>query len=89
MLPPPPSPAPGDAAAAGTTDGVPNYIIQRLNDSAKDYNVQFESLMGMLRAQGEEAEEFLRFLTFRLDFNGYYEAAGKAAAMYSPPNGPN
>jgi gamma-tubulin complex component 3 len=80
---------PGDAAAAGTTDGVPNYIIQRLNDSAKDYNVQFESLMGMLRAQGEEAEEFLRFLTFRLDFNGYYEAAGKAAAMYSPPNGPN
>jgi gamma-tubulin complex component 3 len=65
-----------DGKSLASVDGVPGYVIQRLDEAAKDYGRNFEQLMLMLRAKGEHNthahEEILRFLTFRLDFNGFY-----------------
>ena len=60
------------ATGQGAVDGVPVYVIQRLDEAAKEYGANFEALMRMLKDQGDHAEEILRFLTFRLDFNGFY-----------------
>ena len=68
----------------GTVEGVPGYVIQRLEDSAIDYDAQFHKMMSMLidqvhrllphcyadaLSQGERAGEIVRFLVFRLDYN--------------------
>ena len=39
---------------------------------AKDFGHQFDSLMSVLGEEGELAEDILRYLTFRLDFNDYH-----------------
>lgn len=49
------------------------YVITRLDEAAKDYSQQFDSLMSMLREQGEKAGDISRFLALRLDFNEYHE----------------
>lgn len=56
----------------GSLDGVPGYLINRLDESMKDYSIQFDLMMDMLKEQGEKAGEILRYLTFRLDFNNYH-----------------
>ena len=35
----------------GSYDGVPGYVIQRLDECARDYGSQFDTLMNMLRDQ--------------------------------------
>ena len=37
--------------APGTVEGVPGYVIQRLEDSAIDYDAQFHKMMSMLLDQ--------------------------------------
>jgi gamma-tubulin complex component 3 len=66
--------------ASGTFDGVPAYLVTRLDESVKDYSIQFDILMSMLKDQGEKAGEMVRFLTFRLDFNEYYQQQKKIGA---------
>jgi hypothetical protein len=39
---------------------------------AKDFGQQFDGLMSVLGEEGELAEDILRYLTFRLDFNEYH-----------------
>ena len=60
--------------ASGSYDGVPAYLVTRLDESVKDFSIQFDILMSILKDQktGEKAGEMLRFLMFRLDFNEYY-----------------
>jgi len=66
--------------ASGSYDGVPAYLVTRLDESVKDYSIQFDILMSMLKEQGEKAGEMVRFLTFRLDFNEYYQNTKKIGA---------
>ena len=35
----------------GSIEGVPGYVITRLEDSAKEYELQFEQLLVMLKEQ--------------------------------------
>jgi gamma-tubulin complex component 3 len=56
---------------AGTVEGVPSYVITRLDDAYDDFCEQLTTLMSMLNEQGGEIGEILRFLTFRLDYNNY------------------
>lgn len=66
--------------ASGTFDGVPAYLVTRLDESVKDYSIQFDILMSMLKDQGEKAGEMVRFLTFRLDYNEFYQEQKKIGA---------
>ena len=56
----------------GTYDGVPGYVITRLEECAADFSSQFDTLMAMLRDEGEGVGDILRYLTFRLDFNDFH-----------------
>ena len=58
--------------APDSIDGVPGYVITRLDEAAADYEKQFEHLLGMLIEEGDKVGEIVRYLTFRLDFNRYY-----------------
>lgn len=53
-------------------DEIPEHIVERLDETVSEYNRQFDELTGLLNEQGEIAGEILRFLTFRLDFNGFH-----------------
>lgn len=56
-------------AAPGTVDGVPGYIIARLEEAAQDYEKQFEKMLLVLQQQGETCGHLTRFLAFRLDLD--------------------
>ena len=56
-------------ATSGTVDGVPGYIIARLEEAAQDYEKQFEKMLLILQQQGEKTGHLMRFLTFRLDLD--------------------
>ena len=48
------------------------YMVTRVQDAARDFDVQFDVLMNTLKDQGDRAGGMMRHLTFRLDFNEYY-----------------
>lgn len=76
----------GLTVGPGSVDGVPGYVITRLEEAASEYSRQFGHLMAMLREQGDKAGDIVRYLTFRLDFNEYYsntEYTTKASAKSS------
>lgn len=54
---------------SGTVDGVPGYIIARLEEAAQDYEKQFDKMIHFLQQQGEKCGHLMRFLTFRLDLD--------------------
>jgi hypothetical protein len=47
-------------------------LILRIDETVRDYNQQFDELMTALKDEAEKSHDFLRYLTFRLDFNGYH-----------------
>lgn len=47
-------------------------MILRIDETVRDYNQQFDELMTALKDEAEKSHDFLRYLTFRLDFNGYH-----------------
>ena len=68
------------AAAAGTVDGVPSYIISRLEEAAQDYERQFDKMLQILHQQGEKCGHLMRFLTFRLDLDTTGQPGGHVSA---------
>ena len=58
--------------APGSVDGVPMYVITRLDEAAADYEKQFEIILNMLIEEGDKVGDIVRYLTFRLDFNRHY-----------------
>lgn len=44
----------------------------RIDETVRDYNQQFDELMTALKEEAEKSHDFLRYLTFRLDFNAYH-----------------
>lgn len=61
----------------GNIDGIPVYVIARIEEAAEEYNKQFDTIMNLLRDQGEQANDFVKHLTFRLDFNEYHISNSK------------
>ena len=47
------------------------FLIYKLQ-CAKDFTQLFDGLMTVLGEQGDLAQDILRYLTFRLDFNDYH-----------------
>lgn len=62
---------PVDDELEGPYGGIPDYVIQRLDEAALDYGKQVDALMKLLSEEGDKAGRVLRYLTFRLDFNEY------------------
>lgn len=64
-------------------NGVPAYLVARLDENIKDYHLQFDLLMTMLRdglateKVGTAARDIVRFLSFRLDFNEFHANKNK------------
>ncbi len=52
----------------------------RIDETVRDYNVQFDELMCALKDEAEKNHDFLRYLTFRLDFNGFHQAASSSSS---------
>ena len=69
-------------------DGVPAYVVQRLDESVKDYSLQFDALMAMLHEEKEDHGDISRFLALRLDFNEYHKmekSQGKSGVVEGTP----
>jgi len=62
-------------------------VISRLDEAVREYSAQFDKIMGMLKDQDEKVADFVRFLTFRLDFNDYH-ATNKRAGLSMEANSP-
>ena len=66
-----------------TYNGVPGYLVTRLDENIKDYHLQFDLFMTMLRdglateKVGTAARDIVRFLSFRLDFNEFHANKNK------------
>jgi len=79
-----------NAQSDGPYDGIPDYLVNRIDECVRDYGLQFDILMAMLREgltgekTGQIAGEIVRFLTFRLDFNDYYTQAALLSHNFSP-----
>ena len=73
---------------ATSYDGVPAYVVQRLDESVKDYSLQFDALMAMLHEEAEKHGDISRFLALRLDFNEYHaieKKQGKSGVVEGTP----
>ena len=70
-------------------DGVPAFVVQRLDEAVKDYSNQFDNLMAMLHEEKEDRmTDISRFLALRLDFNGYHasvKSQGKSGVITGTP----
>lgn len=76
-------------------DGVPAYVVQRLDGAVRDYSQQFDIFMNMLDSHGDNhtqddsrTSHIARFLALRLDFNGYHakvKAEGKSSMLLGTP----
>jgi len=75
-------------------DGVPAYVVQRLDGAVRDYSQQFDIFMNMLDSHGDSKQgggrtsHIARFLALRLDFNGYHasvKAEGKSGVLLGTP----
>ncbi len=70
-------------------DGVPAFVVQRLDEAAKEYSTQFDAFMAMLHEEKESRmTDISRFLALRLDFNGYHAAVksqGKSGVVTGTP----
>jgi len=75
-------------------DGVPAYVVQRLDGAVRDYSQQFDIFMNMLDSHGDSKQgdsrtsHIARFLALRLDFNGYHasvKAEGKSGMLLGTP----
>ncbi len=53
-------------------DGVPAYVVHRIDEAVRDYSAQFDALMKMLEIQGDSVSDMNAFLVLRLDFNEYH-----------------
>ena len=71
-------------SAAGTVDGVPGYIIARLEEAAQDYEKQFDKMLVILQQEGEKCGHLMRFLTFRLDLDS--ASAGQRTSGWGTDN---
>jgi hypothetical protein len=69
-----------DADATLTADGISNTLILRIDETVRDYNAQFDDLMTSLKDEAEKSHDFLRYLTFRLDFNNFGPTTGTASS---------
>eukprot|EP00605_Chrysophyceae_sp_TOSAG23-4_P001406 GSChrysophyteH1.ASY1.ANO1.1528.1 assembled CDS len=77
-----------DAEDPKSYDGVPAYVVQRLDESVKDYSLQFDALMAMLHEEAEKHGDISRFLALRLDFNEYHaieKKQGKSGVVTGTP----
>ena len=52
-------------------DGVSEAMIVKVEEALKDYNSQFDILMKMLQVY-DGGSEIIKFLTFRLNYNNFY-----------------
>ena len=77
-------------------DGVPVYVVQRLDEAVKDYSLQFDNLMAMLTKESDKYDDdhggvhgdITRFLALRLDFNEYHaieKSKGKTGVVTGTP----
>jgi gamma-tubulin complex component 3 len=69
-------------------DGVPAYVVHRIDEAVRDYSLQFDSLMTMLDEQGDSVRDMNKFLALRLDFNEYHareKSQGKSGVVTSTP----
>lgn len=55
------------------------HVINRLEEAASNYDVQYAALLKLLREKSDQAGGMVRFLTFRLDYNA--EELQRAAAV--------
>lgn len=62
-------------------------LILRIDETVRDYNQQFDELMTALKDEAEKSHDFLRYLTFRLDFNGYHVST--TTTMPPPSSAPS
>jgi hypothetical protein len=54
-------------------------VINRLEEAASNYDMQYAALLKLLREKSDQAGGMVRFLTFRLDYNA--EDMQRAAAI--------
>ena len=69
-------------------DGVPAYVVHRIDEAVRDYSQQFDALMTMLEVQGDSVSDMNAFLVLRLDFNEYHaqeKKKGNSGVVTSTP----
>ena len=69
-------------------DGVPAYVVHRIDEAVREYSAQFDALMKMLEVQGDSVSDMNAFLVLRLDFNEYHaqeKKKGNSGVVTSTP----
>lgn len=59
----------------GSYDGVPAYMVTRVDEAVQDYTTAYAGLMRILQEHGDRGD-MARFLTFRLEFNERFPVSG-------------